>query len=947
MKRVKILLFLLIISGIIFNSCKTPDKIILPPGNLNQVKPNDQINTKDNEVSPMQLPENDREECSACSREMNTLNQGVMNEDVVIKPGAFYTMDMLFPVKESINKEAYNYLASHVESVFFTSSKSGFISLAYEPSKGYLEDKNLPFKLIQDSETGGVDIYEFSFNPLDNRYNFKNLGSSINSKFWDSNPIAISDTLGLDCYTLLIWSSDRNSPYKQIINLKGDVIPNVNKDLFYSFRKNNENWSEPKTIDGGNINTKSNEITPYLYCSCANPTLLFASNRLLPKTDSYDLYYAKLHIDYLNKQLLVTSEAKLIDTVQNANQNNFIVSGINSTFDERFPYVPHILHQKAGENYIYFTSNRYDKYWNSKMKESQHRLGAKKDTLIENIGGYDIYRMKLPDKPDFDCVPPPPPVYNIYLVVKVNETKKGKNGDTISILKDIPNTNYNIKGKKFTNPAETINFNEINEVNSWQTQIVYKLEKSYRYKIYKDLKLNNCESGNCSEVEIITPQELRKDDTIYVDLNCEINTKPEQIAQNESYSKGIAFFVTGYWWPTTSDNLQELKKRLNDGCLDKSKFIDITDYKPDSRDFYIAAAENNDKFFNDELFPKITSMLNKIDLCSNKQKVLITIHAFTDPCPLRTIRDESGAITQEFTTYSCDEQVIFNDIIINPNAKMKDINALTTSNNTAFKSKYGSQQGNMVLAMLRSYYTMKTIKKGLSKYLRNKGLNYNIDDLIQFDLDAFGIYDEIAKKCPNKDNIFGIELLNQKYPESDFEPCNIPHSRRAMIYVDLIQNKPDQEKFYFRNECGELIRPIPDLAKMQKETPKKQISQISEPVKPAPPKVIDLDAIEKEIEKKEAEQLPCAGPPCYWWIQYGIANSKEEYEIMLKVLYNLGITDVARDKNIQDQWVLISSPVTNKEVLEIRLAEYKEKFEKKLKGLFDDWKLNAKIVPKN
>ncbi len=940
------IIILIIFTSLLINSCKAPDKIILPPGNLNQVQPDNQVNTDKDEVSPMQLPQNDREECSACSREMNVQNQGQMNEDVVIKPGSFYTMEMLFPVKETTNREAYNYMANNVESVFFTSSKSGFVSLAYEPSKGYAEDKMLPFKIEPFSENGGVDIYEFYFNLLDNKYYFKNLGGTINSKFWDSNPIVISDTVGTDCYTLLIWSSDRNSPYRQIINLKGEVIPNVNKDLFYSFRINNGDWSEPKTIEGGNLNTKANEITPFLYCSCANPTLLFSSNRLTPTTESYDLYYAKLHIDYKNKEVVVTSDAKLIDSVQNANLNNYVVNGINTTFDERFPYIPNILHQKAGENYIYFSSNRYDKAMNSKIKEYQHRLGVKKDTLIQNNGGYDIYRMKLPDKPELDCVPPPPPVYNIYLVVKINEIKKGKNGEIISEQKNIPNSSYLIKGKKITNPSEVVNFNDIPDSQSWLSQNVYELEKSHRYKIYKELNLNNCETGECSEVEVITPPDLSKNDTLYVEVTCVRTAQPEKIAQNESYSKGIAFFVTGYWWPTTSENLKELKKRLDNGCLDKSKFIDITDYKPDSRDFYVAAAENNDKYFNDELFPKITSMLSKIDPCSNNQKILITIHAFTDPCPLRTIRDEAGTITQEYTTYSCDEQVVFNDIIINPSAKMKEPNTLPTTDNSSFKSKFGSQQGNVVLAMLRSYYTMKTIKNGLKKYMDDKGLKYDIDELIKFDLDAFGIYDEIGKKCPNKDNIYGLELINKKYPEDDFEPCNIPHSRRAMIYVDLISNKPEEEKLYIRNECGELIHPQPLVAKKEKET-KKKVEEVEAPKTEKPKTVYDIFTREEELKKKEAEQLPCAGPPCYWWIHYGVASSKEEYEIMLKVLYNLGITDVSRDKNIKDQWVLISSPTTNKDVLEIRLAEYREKFENKLKGLFEDWKLNAKIVPIN
>lgn len=419
-------------------------------------------------------------------------------------------------------------------------------------------------------------------------------------------------------------------------------------------------------------------------------------------------------------------------------------------------------------------------------------------------------------------------------------------------------------------------------------------------------------------------------------MDCIKITKPPTFAPTETYKNGIAFFVTGYWWPTTTKNLATLRNRLESGCLNTSRFIDITDYKPDHRDYYIAAAETNDRFFQQELFPKIESMLAKIDKCHSNQKILITIHSFTDPCPLRTIRDENGQITQDFTLYSCDPEIQYNDLIISPGIKMKDPE-IKRKDGSLYKSNLGVQQGNVVLAMLRSYYTKETIINEFKEYARQKGLNYPIEKMIDFRLDAFGIFDEATENCLNKNEFWGNDLLNQKYP-NDGEFCNIPFSRRTMIYVDLIN--VGEEKFYVRDACGLLLNPRNLIAQERK---KKQ--KVAPPTVKLEKEVEEIDIWEEQEENIEKSQrYPCAGTPCEYCIQYGVAQNEEQFKAMLTLLKSIGIKDVTRNMAIKDKWVLVSSKTRNLQSLEKQLEEYRMLIGDKLQGLFKDFEVSAEII---
>jgi outer membrane protein OmpA-like peptidoglycan-associated protein/tetratricopeptide (TPR) repeat protein len=84
----------------------------------------------------------------------------------------------------------------------------------------------------------------------------RNMGSKINSSFWDSQPSLSADG------RLLFFSSDR----------RGGVGGN---DIWYAARNADGSWSEAKNI-GAPINTPKDEISPFLFFN--NETLFFASD---------------------------------------------------------------------------------------------------------------------------------------------------------------------------------------------------------------------------------------------------------------------------------------------------------------------------------------------------------------------------------------------------------------------------------------------------------------------------------------------------------------------------------------------------------------------------------------------------------------------------------------------------------------------------------------------
>lgn len=385
------LVFLLIL-GLVITSC-TSKVYKYPYGNLNESQPN--ANNKTNEVAPTQRTQ-ELDICNAFDREHSTDDFS----SISMSPSSSYIKTM-FPVS-NFNKDIVDYLTQNIESIVFTGIDKGYAAFSHPISFDLAKNLNLPFS-NESKNVGGTDLFEF-YTTGPGKFEFKNLDTPINSIYWDSHPTALTDTLpDGTCVTLLIWSSDRNLPFTERINLKGEKLKGGNTDLFYAFRLSDGSWTDVKTFDN-KVNTDANEGTPFIYCSCCNPYLLFSSDRSKTELGDYDIFYTKLQIDYHKFEITALEESQLLG--QKANENRADINTINSHSDDRFPFAP-LPHGESSPNVLYLSSARYDKNSDKGRKFS--------GTIVQNAGGYDIYKFPLPDF--LICPSPEPPEVQLHVAL--------------------------------------------------------------------------------------------------------------------------------------------------------------------------------------------------------------------------------------------------------------------------------------------------------------------------------------------------------------------------------------------------------------------------------------------------------------------------------------------------------------------------------------------------
>ncbi len=872
-------------------SCSKPPIIIrdYPVGNLILIDSVNSPNTLENEVAPVQI-QNYSVLMDFCERERRFLTdlpfEGIITSKEFIQRS--------FPITE-YNREAIEYLTSNVESVTFLTSEEGFASFSHPPSNRYRRRYELPMV----GAVGGTDI--FSFRKSDGRYSFDVLLPPINSEFWDSHPFVINDSYG---NILLIWASDRMD------NRGGFSFPYYNSgntDLYFAFKKPYESWEDVEVLNFNSvldgINTKFNEASPFLFCKCFNPILFFASNRD-SKDSTFDIFYVKLTIDFERKKIFANSNIEMLDRGENY---------INTTADERYPFIPYPHITNTGKDLkIYFASNRVQDTVKFQGYDSLQK--RKYVRIYKNVGLYDIYQFNL-DKQKFECKEPPPPEPpKLYLIVHVNRYNYNHLSEIVDSLIDF-DTYYLFNGKR------------------QKTKEKFQIEFGKDYKLEALVDEFGCDSCVAQKMDYKSPRITMSDSTIELSLNiyC-FRRAPQKI--RFSLQKGLAFFVTGYWYPTTTKNLQELWKRSAAGCLDLSRFIDSTDFRPDERYFYLAAAEINDLWFYNELVPTIDSLLQLLDTCYNNQKIVITVHGYTDPCPLRTIRDETGQIIQDYTKYSCDGDIEFNDIII-PTGTLMKFPDLKRKDGSRFVPPIGTQQGNYVLAMLRAYYTMQTIRDAFrEKYGNNPGKMEKFEQFVKFSLDAFGIYDE-RPPCPNYDkDIVGVELANRPYPPTLNEPCNLPHSRRAMIFVDVVDDVLFARGFK-RIECGAMRFAAVVEEKKEERKPKR----VRKPEQVVQLEIQKDDYVEPEEVEIPSDEKPCVGL-CYQ-IVFGQARNEAEFEILKTLITALGfeIMEPENGSFILKAKQKFHSYEEAKEVID----EYNKAL-RKLTGIIEIARIKAQIV---
>lgn len=421
--------FSLLVLSMIIISC-TP-KIYIPKQNVSLLD-NEFKNSSKDEIAPSQIKDC---ECFKIQDSGSYQNQ--------VLPSSKHVANMLNSDMEfSVRKSTLEYMTKNVESVYFIDSTTGFASFSHPPSPEFLIGEYLPFE--KDNHAGGTDIFffyqDYINQPIDENSNAKQIYfrsfSKVNSPFWDSHPSAVTKNNSKNqCVTLLIFSSDRESPFSRAITLTGDTIYGGSTDLYYTFGKTQRldtnakemyryDWTPVRKLEGANTN-QFNEGSPFVYCQCCDPTLFFSSNRSNTNSLDFDLYAVKLEIDFENLSLRTTTEPELVD-VKSKTTDSLTLS-INTPADERFPFIPFPHKSKSEENNIYFSSDR------NKKPEAKPCDCERGNDRTENFGGYDIYRYQLPAK--YSCTQPEepitPPVYEPKLFADITIINMKNISDTI------------------------------------------------------------------------------------------------------------------------------------------------------------------------------------------------------------------------------------------------------------------------------------------------------------------------------------------------------------------------------------------------------------------------------------------------------------------------------------------------------------------------------------
>lgn len=123
---------------------------------------------------------------------------------------------------------------------------------------------------------GGCDLY-ITYKKGDNWTEPINMGLSVNSKFWDSQPSLSADG------SILFFSSERPNGIGK-------------KDLWVSQKNKQNEWSTAINL-GKNINTVNDDLGPFLH---ANGKTLFFSSNGHKGLGGYDLFFSELKNGFLS-----------------------------------------------------------------------------------------------------------------------------------------------------------------------------------------------------------------------------------------------------------------------------------------------------------------------------------------------------------------------------------------------------------------------------------------------------------------------------------------------------------------------------------------------------------------------------------------------------------------------------------------------------------------------
>jgi hypothetical protein len=654
-----------------------------------------------------------------------------------------------------------------------------------------------------------------------------------------SNPEPINEVNDVDA-----WDS------QPALSIDGKVLYFVSNraggmgglDIWYSVRGACGMWSKPQLVP--NINTKGDEVSPH--CG-ADGKFYYSSDWNYEKgekgTTGRDIYRAEYR-DYGG--LVAPVNPVSLDNAFEMDASKYgvkIPSDIkyNSDKDDEFPFIA------PDRSAIFLTSNRSADF----EKRNIYSFSLPKSRIMLQV---NVSEQILDSKGNILI----PPTAKVGLPLKIVDIATG-------VEKDIRS------GEKY----------EVDADKSYQVRFSkFVEEECYQNKI---------EGPNEMKIGIKKPFGY---DTTYF-LDALISRRKIEIPPIVFFSTDtLPYFVTGYWYPNTSENLEEYRKREAGGMFDQTGFIDSTGHD------YMAIAPRIDKEFSSKIYEPLARLLPGFqDFCQDTLYLKVTIHGHTDPRGLSAGNEHPYRPKSRFKRIYPDETVSIgtdekgNSVTIKSGLDMFDWNWQEDSENKQSKwirLQDEGQEGNILLSKLRAYYTFVTFDKQMQKL---SPIYSQLRDQGRVILDAEG---------------YGID--KKGYDERKLR--DDPQSRRIEIYLDLL--RPEEIATHKRLEGGivkevaatakEPVKPKDaeteeiavtkgtEAAEEKNTTEKQDDTVVKDDIKPTD----EALSMNKPLPPPPVERIPDAPKPieegCYS-IQYSNYETAGDAEQAMKILSEYGVID--------------------------------------------------------
>ncbi len=506
-------------------------------------------------------------------------------------------------------------------------------------------------------------------------------------------------------------------------------------DIWYSVRGAQGNWGVPQPLP--EINTEGDEVSPH--CG-ADGKFYFSSNWNYDKNEKSenrkDIYRCEYR--YSAGTQLPVNPVPLDEAIRNdAETYGLTIPGnikYNSDKDDEFPFI------SPDRKAIFITSNR------------------KADMDKRNIYAYKLPKSK------------------IKLQVNVKERIFDSDGELISPPEEkvgLPLTLVELG----SGTSMEITSGKPYEVDA---------EKNYRIKFTKFVEeecySNKIEGPDSLKIYTERPFGL---DTLY-ERDVLITRRKIEIDPVVFHSTDtLPYFITGYWYPNTSENIREFRKREANGFFDQTGFVDSTGYD------YGKIANKIDKIFERKIYDPLEKMLPVFqEFCRDTLYLKVSIHGYTDPRGLSAGNEHPYRPQSRYKRIYPDKTVTVgtgargNDVTIRSGLDMFKQSWRQNPddpNSPKVVLPNDGEEGNVLLSKLRAYYTFKTFDEAM----RERSPIYSqIRDNGKVILDAEG---------------FGIDKIG--YEERGLR--DDPISRRIEIYIDVL--RPDEIDLHKRLAGGKLL----------------------------------------------------------------------------------------------------------------------------------------------